>query len=158
RRERPSMSLFDGEAGPLTLGQAFCELAKLAPFGHDDLREEMLATFHTAFPDDVTKYVNAGPSTGVTDPQVQALNAQAITLAKQAQELAELRAQLAEAQLAEARAKLAAIDAGVKPSDVDPVAAAAAEEAETAKSDPTAPKTVLAAASARTPTGGGAAG
>lgn len=110
------MSLIDGTPGPLTLGQAFVEMAKLAPWGSEVIQLEVIKTFHTAFPDDVTPY-GAAPQTGVTDPMIAELSTQAIKLAQQQQELAELRAQLAEAQLSEARAQLAAIHAGAAPSD-----------------------------------------
>ena len=124
------MSLIDGEPTPLTLGQALVEIAERISWGHTDLQDEVVNTLRTAFPKDVTPYGPA-PATGVTDPTVQAMNAQAITLAKQAQELAELRAQLAESQLAEARAQLAAINAGVKPSEIG-VNAAPAPQVEAA--------------------------
>jgi hypothetical protein len=147
------MSLFDGEPGPLTLGQALVELAKLAPVGHDNLRDELVKTFATAFPDDVTP-TGPAPNTGVTDPQIQALNSQAIQLANQAAELANMRAQLAEAQLAEARAKLAAINAGVKPSELDVAEATPAQTAavdvEGGAPEDTSPAHTMAAASART--------
>lgn len=145
------MSRFDGEKGDLTYGDALIELAKVAAWGSDEKRDDVIRAFEKEFsigyhhPDRVAQRKADEP----VDPrdavvaelqkQLDALRSAApVPVDPRDAEIAALRAQLVnktvpvevtpadprDAELAELRARAAAVEASPRPASLGPVFAA----------------------------------